>query len=160
MHIQVAKWTSNKIDERTTPARHWVASLWVCATADLSQSWRHELKKSQPRDVTRGRRGHLFLAANGPGPGRGYKSSARGRWLGAGASLATRTLCTRNSRDQSDAAGAVSARRQPRRRGGALHRLSGECLRDLGTSARCRVGTQRETGHPSKRVACSGFGGL
>lgn len=49
--------------------------------------------------MTHGRRGHLFLAANGPGPGRGYKSSARGRRLGAGASLATRTLCTRSSRD-------------------------------------------------------------
>lgn len=102
--------------------------------------------------MTRGRRGHLFLAANGPGPGRGYKSSARGRRQGAGASLATRTWCTQSSGDRGDATGAVSARRQPRRRGGALHRLSGECLRGLGTSEGCRVGTQRETGHPSKTV--------
>lgn len=164
MHIQVAKWTSNKIDERIVPARQALDSQPSCGSSrPLTRACpggRHELKKGNPRDVTRGRHGHLFLAANGPGSGRGYKSSARGRRQGAGASLATRTLCTQSSSgDRGDATGAVSARRQPRCRGGALHRLSGECLRGLGTSAGCRVGTQREAGHPSKTVAWSGFRG-
>lgn len=124
--------------------------MWVFEAADPSLSGRHELKKGNPRDVTRGRHGHLFLAANGPGSGRGYKSSARGRRLGAGASLATRTLCTQSSsRNRGDATGAVSARRQPRRRGGALHRLSGECLRGLGTSAECRVGPRGRLDTPA-----------
>lgn len=69
------------------------------------------------------------------------------------------TLCTRSRQDQGDAEGAVSARRQSRCRGGALHRISGAFLCSLGTSAGLRVGTQSGTGLPSERVAWSGFGG-
>lgn len=69
------------------------------------------------------------------------------------------TLCTRSRQDRGDAEGEVSARRQPRCRGGALHRFSGEFLCSLGTSAGLRVGTQRGTGLPSERVAWSGFDG-
>lgn len=42
------------------------------------------------------------------------------------------TFRSRTSRARGDAAGAVSARREPRRRGGALHRLSGACASRLG----------------------------
>lgn len=64
-------------------------------------------------------------ATKGRAPGHPAAGALSGHSEGGGRALGTVGLWTRRARD--DAAGAVSARREPRRRSGALHRVSGAC---------------------------------